>query len=131
MSKINKSIAIIRKVGSKWVLFSKKGKRLGTFDSKKAAEKREREINFFKHKGKGQDKESTEVQTIIFSKSKFSKQEARNWLKEHDFESSSIDETSESFRARQESPGSFKTKSFRIITLDEPQNIRAVVGRPK
>jgi hypothetical protein len=41
--------AIIRKVGNKWVLFSHKGKRLGSFDSKEAAKKREKEIQFFKH----------------------------------------------------------------------------------
>lgn len=44
---------MIKKVGSKWVLYSHDGsKRLGTFMSRAAAVKREREINYFKHKGK-------------------------------------------------------------------------------
>lgn len=43
----------IKKEGNKFVLRSKDGKKkLGTFDSRKAAEKREREINFFKNKMK-------------------------------------------------------------------------------
>jgi hypothetical protein len=42
--------AMIRKVGEKWVLFSSDGKKeLGKFDSKEAALKRERQIQFFKH----------------------------------------------------------------------------------
>lgn len=41
---------MIKKVGSKYVLYSKDGtKRLGTYDSKEAALKRERQINYFKH----------------------------------------------------------------------------------
>ena len=42
----------IIKVGSKWRLVSKKsGKNLGTYDSKEGAEQREREVQYFKHKG--------------------------------------------------------------------------------
>lgn len=41
---------MIRKEGSKYVLHSKDGKKkLGTFDSKKAAKKHERIVNYFKH----------------------------------------------------------------------------------
>lgn len=43
------SEAIIRKEGSKYVLVSHTGKNLGTFDSRAGAEKREKEIQFFKH----------------------------------------------------------------------------------
>ena len=49
---------IIKKVGSTWVLFSKKtdsktGKRrrLGTFRSRAAAIRRERQVQSFKHRG--------------------------------------------------------------------------------
>ena len=49
---------VIKKVGSTWVLLSKKvspktGKRrrLGTFKSRAAAIRRERQIQFFKHRG--------------------------------------------------------------------------------
>ena len=42
---------MIKKSGSKYVLYSKDGsKKLGTFDSKKDAIKREQQINYFKHK---------------------------------------------------------------------------------
>lgn len=40
----------IRKIGSKFRLVSKKGKNLGTFSSRSAAEKRERQVQFFKRK---------------------------------------------------------------------------------
>lgn len=41
----------IRKRGSKWVILSKKGKVLGTYDSHKAAAKRLGQIEYFKHRG--------------------------------------------------------------------------------
>lgn len=41
---------VIKSVGNnKYRLYSKKGKNLGTFDSKNAAEKHEREVQYFKH----------------------------------------------------------------------------------
>jgi hypothetical protein len=43
-------ISYIRKVKSKWVVFSRKGKRLGEYDTKAQAAKRLRQIEFFKHK---------------------------------------------------------------------------------
>lgn len=49
--KAGKAVVMIKKQGSQYVLKSKKtGKSLGKFPSKKAAEKRERQIQFFKHK---------------------------------------------------------------------------------
>ena len=42
---------MIRKVGSKYVVKSSKGKRLSKPMSKKAAKKRLRQIEYFKHKG--------------------------------------------------------------------------------
>ena len=42
---------MIRKEGGKYRLYSKDGsKKLGEFDSEKAAIKREQQINYFKHK---------------------------------------------------------------------------------
>ena len=44
----------IRKVGNKWVLYTKNGKRrLGTHDTKKEAKAQETAINIAKHKKKG------------------------------------------------------------------------------
>jgi len=43
---------MIKKEKSKWVLYSKDGKKvLGSFKTKKDAIKRERQIQYFKHKG--------------------------------------------------------------------------------
>lgn len=42
--------AIIKKIKNKWVIFSRKGKRLGEYSSKKDAVKRLRQIEYFKHK---------------------------------------------------------------------------------
>jgi hypothetical protein len=39
----------IRKVGDKYRLVSKEGKNLGTFDTKKAAEKHEKQVQYFKY----------------------------------------------------------------------------------
>jgi hypothetical protein len=46
---------VIRKKGKKWCLHSKKktkgkSKNLGCYNSKEGAEKREQQVNFFKHK---------------------------------------------------------------------------------
>lgn len=41
---------MIVKEKDKFVVRSKEGKKLGTFDTKKEAEKRLREIEYFKHK---------------------------------------------------------------------------------
>ena len=45
----------IRKNGSKWTIFSKKGRKLGTYDTKRAAKKRLRQIEIFKHLNEGID----------------------------------------------------------------------------
>lgn len=42
----------IKKVKEGYRLVSKKGKNLGTYDTKAGAEKRERQVQYFKHKGK-------------------------------------------------------------------------------
>jgi len=42
---------MVRKVGSKYVVFSKKGKRLSKPMSKKLAKKRLHQIEFFKRRG--------------------------------------------------------------------------------
>jgi hypothetical protein len=42
----------IRKVKGGYRLVSKSGKNLGTYDTKAGAEKRERQVQYFKHKNK-------------------------------------------------------------------------------
>ena len=43
---------MIRKIGTKFRLYSHKGKNLGTFNSRGAAVKHERQVNYFKHLNK-------------------------------------------------------------------------------
>lgn len=74
--------------------------------------------------------EATEVQTVILSKKKFKElEDAKKWVKEHDFHMSKVDETQDSWRFRQFDPDRCKAGSFRTITLTE--GVKAVVCRPK
>lgn len=71
------------------------------------------------------ERPSMRVQSLIFPRDKWTKPEARAWLKSHGYKSRSVDETSQSYRFRQEDPDQFdvlRTKSF-------GDNIKAVVGR--
>jgi len=72
-----------------------------------------------------EERPSMRVQTLIFPRDKWTKAEARAWLKAHGYKSRSVDETSQSWRFRQEDPDQFdvlRTKAF-------GDNIKAVVGR--
>lgn len=73
--------------------------------------------------------DSTDVQTLIFSKSDFNKDEAIAWAKDHKFIADKIDETSDSLRLRQKDPNDFEPDSFR--TIDITKGVQAVVGKPK
>jgi hypothetical protein len=47
---MNEVAAMIKKIGKKYVVLSEKtGRRFGSYDSKAAAEKRLRQVEFFKH----------------------------------------------------------------------------------
>lgn len=72
---------------------------------------------------------ATEIQTLIFSKEKFNREQAVKWAKDHDFKSDSVDETSTSFRLRQKEPSDFQDGSFR--TIDITDGVKAVIGVPK
>jgi hypothetical protein len=54
----------IRKMGSQYRLLSKKGKNLGTFDTKAGAEKHEREVQYFKHKNMEEGSEDSQEQHV-------------------------------------------------------------------
>ncbi len=71
---------------------------------------------------------ATHIQTLIFSKGKFSKEQAVKWAKDHDMKGG-VDETGDSFRLRQRDPGDFADGSFR--TIDITDGIKAVVGHLK
>ena len=40
---------MIKKVGSKWVVIAESGRKMGSYDTKKEAQKRLRQIEIFKH----------------------------------------------------------------------------------
>ena len=71
-----------------------------------------------------QDQDSFVIQTLIFSKEKFTKKEAINWAKDNNFKHGSIDETEESFRLRQRNPDDF----IRMRTIEIKKGIKAVGG---
>lgn len=77
-----------------------------------------------------QGNKSTTVQTLIFSKSKFSTRDsAKSWAKSHGFTANTIRETNSSWRIRQRPDGDFIQTSFRTISLTS--GVSAVIGKLK
>jgi len=72
---------------------------------------------------------STEVQSLIFDKDFFDKREAKSWARTHDFLSTGVDETENSYRIRQANPSDFAAGTFRTIELTE--GVKAVIAMPK
>jgi 8-oxo-dGTP pyrophosphatase MutT (NUDIX family) len=58
-----------------------------------------------------------EVQTLIFSKSKFSPSDARDWAKKHGYKATKVDVQRNTVRLRQVDPGVFAKDSFRTETV--------------
>jgi len=70
----------------------------------------------------------TEIQTLIFHKSAFNKQQSRMWAKDHDFKYGKITEYKDSYRIRQNNPDSYVKNSFRTISLKS--GVKAVIACP-
>jgi hypothetical protein len=69
--------------------------------------------------------DSSRVQSLLFPKSDWTKEQARTWLREHGYKSRKVDETEKYYRFRQEDPDHFsvlRTKKF-------GNHIKAVIGR--
>lgn len=61
-------VAYIKKINNKWRVFSEKGKNLGTYDTKQEAEKRLKQIHWFKYKKASVDiLDLTEVESFTYS----------------------------------------------------------------
>ena len=71
------------------------------------------------------DPESMKVQTLIFSKEKFTKASAKAWAKSHGFKAGKVDEKTNTYRLRQRDPGQFET--FR--TIEFKPGLKAVVAK--
>ena len=69
-----------------------------------------------------------EVQSIIFYKSGYSKEDAINWLKKHT-KKYDIDEKTNTYRARQKEPSLFDKTTFRIKEITK--YIDFVLGKLK
>ena len=76
-------------------------------------------------------RESSKVQTIMFSRKHFDGNTARAWLRKHNFKAPKMDKTVNYLRYRQQEPEIFYQKSFRTITFSKDKGIKAVVGIPK
>jgi hypothetical protein len=76
--------------------------------------------------------QSTEIQSLLFLKSKWTVASAKKWLRDNKKLIPKVDSTDEYYRFRQRSPSAFKPESFRTISLgSSSKGIRAVVARPK
>lgn len=69
---------------------------------------------------------STTIQTLIFSKEKFSKAEAVKWAKDHDYKTG-VDETTDSYRLRQRDPD--EMTGMKTISLTD--GVQAIIGHLK
>lgn len=68
--------------------------------------------------------DGTKIQTLIFDRDVFSRSEAIDWAKSHDFRSDKVDENENSYRLRQMDPSQFS----RFRTIDLREGVKAVVG---
>lgn len=141
---------IIRHEGGKWVLYSHDGdKKLGTFESEEDAKDRERQIQFFKHQGEAADGDEeepdktgirfvigfpkggggSETQSVLFLKDKWTSDQAKAWLKDHDLTSGDMEETEDSYRFRQEDPE--KYDRFRTVIPSKVQHAQPSESKKK
>lgn len=75
-------------------------------------------------------KVGTEVQSVIFDGSKWTRSEARSWLLEHKLKAPAADVQKNKIRYRQKSPNKFDKESFRTKKI--PRNgIQLIIGCPK
>lgn len=72
--------------------------------------------------GRPVDEDTTQVQSVVFDKSDWDLDEARDWIVDHDFVDQGVDETGDSYRFRQRDPDSFTEDSFRTIKPGENES---------
>ena len=73
---------------------------------------------------------STQVQSVIFEKSKYSVTEAKKWLRDNGFVAPKVDKTDRYLRFRQKEPSYFDESSFRTIPFGKGKGIKAIIGVP-
>jgi len=68
---------------------------------------------------------ASQVQSVLIPRSRYSMEEAREWLREHSFSASGkVDVTSQYYRFRQSAPGEFK----RIRTKEVAGGVELLIG---
>lgn len=68
------------------------------------------------------------VQSVIFDKDKFSKREARAYMKKH-FEFKKIDETTNTYRCRIHNPDPLEEHGYSFFVKDLRNGIKLVIAR--
>jgi len=77
-------------------------------------------------------KQSTEVQSLLFDRSKWTVSKAKAWLKSHDFKIPDVDTTNDYHRFRQGPSFQFKAGTFRTIAFGKSSDgIKAVIAVPR
>lgn len=77
-------------------------------------------------------KGSTDVQTLLFDKGKWSVTTASKWLRDHGYKVSKAESSGEYLRFRQHPPFQYKKGTFRTITFGAARNgIKAVIAVPR
>jgi len=75
---------------------------------------------------------STEVQTFLFDRQKWTITAARKWLKDHGKKVPKVDTTAEYHRFRQSPPFHFQKGTFRTISIgSKSKGIKAVIAVPR
>jgi hypothetical protein len=67
---------------------------------------------------------ASSVQSVLIPRSKYSLEEARAWIKAHDYHAGKVDITDAYYRFRQADPGGFD----RLRTKELPGGIKLIVG---
>jgi hypothetical protein len=77
-------------------------------------------------------RKSTEVQSVLFDKTKWTPSAAKKWLASHGYDTPAVDTTADYHRYRQSPPFNFEKGTFRTITLGAAsRGIKAVIAVPK
>lgn len=80
--------------------------------------------------GKLKGDSSMTVQSLIFPKERWTKEEAAAWCKDHDYRAE-VDETGDSLRYRQRDPGEFEEGSFRTAEFGKHMAASEDEGDPR
>lgn len=76
---------------------------------------------------------ATEVQTLLFDQDIFTVKAAKAWARSHGFRYGSVDVSgsrAQYIRLRQHDPSEYRPSTFRTISLDADETVKAVVGVP-